>query len=222
MTLLEVRPAADATSAAGPMISRPVRELFLIGCLITGPGTSSAASEPPDELYRRSVLQTSAGRPLDAPSNSEAVSAIAELRRLSGLTWEQLAELLQVSRRALHFWASGKPMNAANEARLQGVLAVIREMDRGNARENRSLLLAVKDGQSALSLLASGGYDAARERLGGAAARRPERPAPLSREERLRRAPRPPEELVDARDEPIQTEGQKVRAAKSVRQRGGA
>ena len=35
--------------------------------------------------------------------------AVSELRRISGLTWEQLAWLFGVSRRSVHFWASGKP-----------------------------------------------------------------------------------------------------------------
>ena len=57
--------------------------------------------------------------------------AVSELRRISGLTWEQLAGLFGVSRRAVHFWASGKPLNATNHQRLMRVLDVVRGADVG-------------------------------------------------------------------------------------------
>lgn len=220
MTPLELRPANDQTSAAGPMMSRQVREPMLIGCLIAGLGTSAATTPPADTLAKRIVLQTSAGQPFEAAVKAQGVAALAELRRISGLKWEQLAQLFQVSRRALHFWASGKPMTAANEGRLQSVLAVVRDTDRGMARENRAALLAVHDGHSALSLLASGEYERARSVLGERATLR-RRPPRISPEERLRRAPPPPEKLGEGEELAIPRGAPKVRAAKTVRHRGG-
>ena len=86
--------------------------------------------------------------------------AIAELRRLSGLTWEQLAQIFGVARRSLHFWASGKPLSANNEQKLYRLLGIARAIDRGSPRRNRTLLLsALPGGQIPLDLLADDHYD---------------------------------------------------------------
>jgi hypothetical protein len=80
-----------------------------------------------------------------------------ELRRLSGLNWDQLADIFRVDRRSVHFWASGKPLSRANEERLYDVLAVVRRIDRGSAAENRALLLEQQpDGTRPYDLLAAG------------------------------------------------------------------
>ena len=51
-----------------------------------------------------SILAEQASRPQGGTVRQE----IAELRSLSGLTWEQTARLLGVTRRSVHFWASGE------------------------------------------------------------------------------------------------------------------
>ena len=40
-----------------------------------------------------------------------ARDGIFELRRLTGFTWDELALLLSVTRRSLHLWANGGPIN---------------------------------------------------------------------------------------------------------------
>jgi hypothetical protein len=71
-----------------------------------------------------------------------ARDAIYEMRRLSGLTWEELAALLSVSRRSLHLWANGGTINATNEKHVRDLTMALRALDRGTARENRNLMLA--------------------------------------------------------------------------------
>lgn len=68
--------------------------------------------------------------------------AIFELRRLTGLTWEELAEMMSVSRRSLHLWANGQRIYASNEKRLRDLISAMRSLDRGTARENRALLVS--------------------------------------------------------------------------------
>ena len=82
-----------------------------------------------------------------APASFRARDAIFELKRLSGLTWEELAALLSVTRRSLHLWANGGAINTLNERHVRDLLVAMRELDRGTARENRALLLApLRDG----------------------------------------------------------------------------
>ena len=133
MTSPESRPLFDSTSAAGAMLMRQVREPVLVGCMLAGLGTSTMYAAPQEVLWRshRSFEQTTAGAVV--PSAQPAGAAIGELRRLSGLTWDQLARIFSVSRRSLHFWASGKPMtpatrNTSSESlRLSGRSTVVRQ-----------------------------------------------------------------------------------------------
>jgi hypothetical protein len=89
-----------------------------------------------------------------APQSFRVRDAIFELRRLSGLTWEELATMLSVTRRSLHLWASGGPINSPNEKHVRDLLIAMRELDRGTARENRGLLLTpLRDGGTVGELL---------------------------------------------------------------------
>jgi len=210
-----------STSAAGSMLMKHVREPMLVGCILAGLGTSPGYAMSPDMVLRtqRPAQQTTAGGAVTAPVPAGA--AIGELRRLSGLTWDQLARLFNVSRRSLHFWASGKAMAADNEEHLQRLISVVRKIDRGTASANRAVLFGVReDGNIPFDLLVDGEYERVLLLLGSGEARRTSS-AKLSEEARAARAPRPPEELVGALQDRIHREGGTARAAKSVRVRSG-
>ncbi len=216
MTGLENRSLFDSTSAAGAMPMRQVSGPVLVGCLLAGLGTSAACTAPPNVVWRpqRSVEQTTAGAVVSV--TQPAGAAIAELRRLSGLTWEQLARMFSVSRRSLHFWASGKPMAASNEEHLQRALAVLRKIDRGAASANRTALLGVReDGTIPFDLLVSGEYERVVSLLGTGDGRRVS-PTKLSKDARAARAPRPPEDLVGALQDRIHPTSGRLLAAKPI------
>jgi DNA-binding transcriptional regulator YiaG len=216
VSVLEMRPTFHPTSAAGAMLMRQVREPAVVGFMVAGVGTSTALGLPTAVVLRvlRRAEQTSAGVSLTAAVPAGA--AIGELRRLSGLTWDQLARLFNVSRRSLHFWASGKPMAPGNEEHLQRLLSVVRKVDRGSASANRAMLLGVRaDGSLPVDLLAAGDYDRVLSLLGPREARRAASPKP-SAEVRAARAPRPPEELVGALQDRIHPTSGRLRAAKPV------
>lgn len=144
-------------------------------------------------------------------------SALAALRRLSGLTWEQLARLFRVTRRSLHFWMSGKPMTPANEVHLHRLLATIRQIDRGSARPNRELLMAGRGHTTALELLEKGDYDGVLALIGhGNPPPQMRIPRP-AKEARAARTPRPPEELVDALQDRVHLEKPGKVTAKPIR-----
>lgn len=142
--------------------------------------------------------------------------AVTELRRRSGLTWKQLAQVLDVSRRSVHFWASGKPMNAENEAHLFRVLDIVRGIDRGSASATRAALLQPQDQVTPFDLLITGHYAEARKLLGQElAARRPQVPrTPLDARARALRTPLRPEELAVALDDSVRL---KARTSRGVR-----
>ena len=62
------------------------------------------------------------------------------LHRESGLTWEQLARTLGVSRRSVHAWAAGQRVNGANLERLSNVFATVREIDADSPSARRHVI----------------------------------------------------------------------------------
>lgn len=217
MTSLALPPSFDSTSAAGPMFQRHVRKLVLIGCMLAGPGTSSARRKDEWESLRRPET-TTAGNAVVSPQPAGA--AIGELRRLSGLTWDQLSRVFSVSRRSLHFWASGKPMAPSNEEHLQRVLAVVRHIDRGSASANRTALLGVSEGGSIpLDLLVGGEYERVLSLLGRGEAQRVASPK-LSAEARAARTPQPTDELVGALHDRVHPASGRLLATKPIKPRG--
>lgn len=188
-----------------------------MGCMLAGLGTSTAYALPLDLVVRsqRPVGQTTAGHSVFIAEPAGAT--IGELRRLSGFTWNQLARLFNVSRRSLHFWASGKSMAPSNEEHLQRLIAVVRKIDRGSARVNRAALLGVReDGILPFDLLAAGEYERVISLLGTGEARRLS-PQRISDEARTARAPRPPEELVGALQNRIHPTSGRLLSAKTIR-----
>ena len=142
-----------------------------------------------------------------------------ELRRLAGLTWEQLARLFDVSPRAIHSWASGEPLRPMNEERLRRALDVIRSTYRGNAASTRAALLESTDGELPLDLLAAQKFEEARTKLGV----RPQPPkrklTPLDPKEVEARRPLPPEILADSLQDQVHKGSGRGRAAKTFRAR---
>jgi DNA-binding transcriptional regulator YiaG len=218
MTNLAMRASFDSTSAAGAMLMHPVhRPVLLSHRMLEGRGGTSTACATTQDLVwwsQRSMEQTTAGAVVSSAQPPGA--AIGELRRLSGLTWDQLARMFGVSRRSLHFWASGKPMAPINEEHLQRVLAVVRKIDRGAASANRSALLGVgEDGSIPFDLLVARQYERVLSLLGPGDARRVSSPK-LSEEARAARAPRPPAELVGALQDRIHPTSGRLLAAKPI------
>ncbi|WP_030005881.1 helix-turn-helix transcriptional regulator [Picosynechococcus sp. NKBG042902] len=159
--------------------------------------------------------------PHEIQSNTQ--KSINELRRLSGLTWEQLARLFNVSRRTLHFWASGQQINSSNEEKLNRLLGVIKYINRGSASLNRNLLLMpIKDGILPFDLLVDGKYQEVKNISGSGNAPQKPKLNPLSEDALELRRPVSPENLIDALQdpiEPIRREARRSRPAKSVRSR---
>jgi transcriptional regulator with XRE-family HTH domain len=222
MSLIERRSPFGATSAAGAILVRQLREPVVVGLILVGLGTSTQLVLPADSVSwsLRPEQQTTSGTSVVLPERAGA--AIAELRRLSGFTWDQLARLFNVSRRSLHFWASGKAMTPANEEHLQRVLNVLRKIDRGSADANRAALLAAHtSGVIPFDQLARGRYDAVVASLGQSQGVTRAALPPLTDNAKLARAPRSPEELVGALHERVHHDTGTARAGKSVRTGSG-
>lgn len=106
------------------------------------------------------ALPSSADALYAVPANGATVRTVTEadqvrwLHTASGLTWEQLGHVFGVSRRAVHLWANGGRMNAANAAKLAEFVAVVRELPARSPADARVRLHAAgPDGSSLLDTL---------------------------------------------------------------------
>lgn len=95
-------------------------------------------------------------------SETPAQKMVDELRRLSGLTNEEIAPLVGVSRRSLQSWIAGEPISARRENRLRAVLDAIRRLAAPTAMATRERMLTrAPHSVSAYDLLTEERYDAA-------------------------------------------------------------
>lgn len=205
-TLFDPVSAAASTSAAGTIRPEITKPGYPFGKLLARPSTTSGY----DSLW---LLQgTSAGlggqlsaTQIDVPEPQGVV--ILEIRRLSGLTLEELAQVLKVTRRTLHHWANGKPVTAQNEQRLQRLLGLLRLIDRCESRVNRSLLLeAGEDGILPIDLLREGKFDEVLARIRPGRSIRKSSNSLLSPEAQQTRRPPAPVDLLEAlQDRPVET-----------------
>jgi transcriptional regulator with XRE-family HTH domain len=148
-------PGQFATAQQGTG-SRPVvwiGSALLVAGLLTGTTTSSlpvsgSAPTAPIQQWTNngsgevvfSVLDSFPLTPAVEPRSLQEM--VVALRGLSGLTWDQLARLFGVSRRAIHLWASGGRMNSYHAERLNHIVTVIRTAQARSSRQPREVLLA--------------------------------------------------------------------------------
>jgi DNA-binding transcriptional regulator YiaG len=185
-----------------------------------------------EEWNRRKVTvlkMTTSGVDLQ-PISSKALSvihpvqstqqAVNELRRISGLTWDQLAQLFDVSRRSIHFWASGQTLSSKNEEKLNQILNTLRYISLGSGSLNRSLLMKIhSSGISYLEMLAAGEYSEVRKFIGAGNIPEGSKSPQLSKKAEILQVITNPGDLADALQETVHREVGRSRVAKSVRSR---
>ena len=165
------------------------------------------------------VERTTAGPmgQIDFVPTESTAAAIMEIRRRSGLTWEELGDLFEVSRRSVHHWANGKRVSSRHDQSIRRMLAAIRHLDKGEQHRTRALLLTVDQatGISTFDLLRDGGFDEAMRLVDSAPAAEIPR-EPLSNAAWEARRPPAPTLLLEAeQDRPVVSA--KARAVRSKR-----
>ncbi len=98
----------------------------------------------------------------DSEGKSSA-ELVHRVRNLGGMTWAQVAEIFNVSSRAVFGWASGRSISSAHHQHLGDVFATLKHIDRGSAEENINLLLGnYHEGRSYFELLKANQCDLVR------------------------------------------------------------
>lgn len=125
--------------------------LLMTSVLLGTPAPAIWSTTPPaavqeyvDSFINGRVL----GKSTSTASTSRTIAERVEsFRSVSGLTTDQVARLMGVSRRSVHNWLSGGPMTRANEERLSRLLEVTQGLA-GSPSERRAQLLDSSGGRS--------------------------------------------------------------------------
>jgi DNA-binding transcriptional regulator YiaG len=205
----------DKTTNSNGGFGKPVHLWAIFPFIVAATGTTSATVLNDAALVAPlRAERTDAGQA--RKEEVEHIAGVSELRRLSGLTWEQVASLFDVSRRAVHHWASGKPMTAEHEAHLYRILASLRALHQGSVQPNRQVLFgsAEPGGRSVFDLLRERNYDEVTRLVGVPQSGSPVRSQIVVSADRL---PSKPEQLVATEDESFDVKSGPRRRAKVVR-----
>jgi len=205
------------TSGTGSLL-RQVRAPLLVGFLLAGIGTSSNTVIAETAIGFAEPAQNTSSGCAATTTPGLTSEAITELRRVSGLSWAQLARLLRVTPRSLHLWVSGRAASATHEEHLARLLAFVRRMDNGDPSPNRSEILRADDkGTLLFDLLAASSLPSV--------VRMSVQTSGPSRRQGQRRSARvytpKPDALINAEQESIHLETRIARAARSVKVRSG-
>ncbi len=135
-----------ATTALGAMTRHTGKAILVLGALAATDMTTSREAVAADygPLWTNAGQSGGAVTAAQIPTTS---SALMEIRRLAGLTWQEMGDLFGVSRRSIHHWVSGKPLSAGHERRVRVVLGELRRVDAGSAQTNRDRLFTVSEGR---------------------------------------------------------------------------
>lgn len=91
----------------------------------------------------------------NVPDGLDVPTLLERLRKVSGLSWGEMAYALGVSRRTIHNWLSGSRVASAHLSRLAKVEAIISGSGGGPAESTRAILVHPRvDGSSILDDLA--------------------------------------------------------------------
>lgn len=132
---------------------------YLAGFMIVGTTSSKGRTVNYSSWSATSLTQTdsgwsdpalSAGQDTDgmsppaaaAPAELSDKQTVRQVHDESGLTWDQLARIFGVSRRAVHHWAAGGRMNAAHAEMLRELAAMVSSLPAADPDGRRAALLA--------------------------------------------------------------------------------
>jgi hypothetical protein len=145
------RPTSPATKFA-------VSAIFLVAA---GSTTAGVPIREPIPVVRGAAAIDSLAEELPERAPATDAELVRWIKDQSGLTWDQVARSFDVSRRAVHLWASGGRVSAGNAEALQTFAALVRGSVGATTEETRAVLLAVgSDGLSPIDRFRRAQHDA--------------------------------------------------------------
>lgn len=140
-------------TASKGLVSATILATTLFVPLAPAPTSNSLSPALDGRTSWTSTTSAHVTRRISTPSPSVTshlapADQVRDLHSMSGLTWTQLGSLFGVSRRAVHHWATGGRMNAANAELLNELSARVAALGTTGPEARRDALLAQPDAQT--------------------------------------------------------------------------
>lgn len=113
------------------------------------------------------MMHEEAEKRANAVNREKATENVFEIRRLTGFTRQQLAEILNVDRRTIHNWMQRGTIKRTDREHIAETLAVLRFADRGLSEENAKAMTerSQEFGMTPLEAIKEHQYSVARQCL---------------------------------------------------------
>lgn len=143
-------PAHQTEAAASPRSPSSPNFVFLAAGALTASCLLVVQDVAPRAVFAaygatadHAVGEAAGAVPELSTSRSAFAATVRDLKTRSGLTWDQLAGLFGVSRRAVHGWAAGARLNAHHSELLTWLRQTLMNVERpGDLEGTRAALLA--------------------------------------------------------------------------------
>lgn len=138
-----------ATTISGTAVEPNARLVGLEYSSGYGQSRRSEHLSEQNDIVLPSFTITTIREQVDTSQTQSPASLIQEIRKSTALTWDQLARLFGVSRRAAHLWAAGGKMNGSNFELLSEIASLVSGLPGTSATERKAdLLLPRSNGRS--------------------------------------------------------------------------
>lgn len=131
--------------ASGPMLLAPEVLHFASSSWLVDPPVQKPVAVTP--MYPTSRASE--------PALRTPAAILVDAHEASGLTWDQLARYFGVSRRAVHLWAAGGRMSAANEEALAALARAVDDVRSLDPATRRQALLSSDKGLNIIDTVRS-------------------------------------------------------------------
>lgn len=142
------RPNGGGRAASSLLIAALIGTTAGLGCvrpddvplIVLNPWVAGVHPQPTNAAADRVQIT----RPVQYPTAIvDAADKLRYLREAADVTWEQLAQGFGVSRRAIHLWAAGGRMSAANEATLRWLAESLAGMSKVSSEDARKAMFSL-------------------------------------------------------------------------------
>lgn len=150
--IAELAPSSTGLDRS-PSIVAPV----LICCM--GIFSANATASQPMPALETPSATTAFDHPAPEPSHQESEAPLSpqecvrEIRKISNVTWKEIAEIFGVSQRTMHSWSNGENVKSGNEALIREVLAKLRKIHDGNSKATAYRLRSLHGDKPLLSVI---------------------------------------------------------------------
>lgn len=137
-----VTQAQPAATRSGPSVAKiAVSGLFLVAA--AGSTSAGIPFKEPLPVVRNATpdMIPTAGSLAGEPATDAEL--VRWLKDESGLTWDQIARIFDVSRRTVHLWANGSRVSAGNAEALHAFAALVRQFAGRSPDDTRNGLLTI-------------------------------------------------------------------------------